>query len=87
MDLLVWILKYEGAEDPTGMRTLQLPPCLRRLCGIILVGEIRPHVGYHRSGRGLRGEVRPHAADYKSERPLCGAIVQCKETKRVQNSK
>ena len=44
VDLLVLILKYAGAEDPTGMRPLQLPPCFRRLYGAAITAEIRPQV-------------------------------------------
>ena len=31
VDLLVWIPKHPAAEDPAGMRPLQLPTCFRRL--------------------------------------------------------
>ena len=42
VDLLVWILKQPRAEDPAGMRPLQLPTCFRRLYGAAVAGAIGP---------------------------------------------
>ena len=39
VDLLVWILKYIGAQEAAGMRPLQLPTCFRRLFGAIRSGD------------------------------------------------
>ena len=44
IDLLVWILKYIGAQEAAGMRPLQLPTCFRRLFGSILVNWLAPEI-------------------------------------------
>merc|ERR1712102_7275 len=44
VDLLVWILKYPGAEEAAGMRPLQLPTCLRRLFCAHVASTLGPQI-------------------------------------------
>ena len=43
-DLAIWIPKKEDLETCDGLRPLQLPTCLRRLFGTIIMGQIGPQV-------------------------------------------
>ena len=44
VDVLAWILKQPDAEEPVGMRPLQLPTCFRRLFGAVTAGVLGPLV-------------------------------------------
>ena len=44
VDLLVWILKREGAEGTSAVRLLQSPSCFRRLFGMAIVSVAQPRV-------------------------------------------
>ena len=44
VDLLMWIPKPDSPPGPNGLRPLQLPTCMRRLFGAMLMSLVRPHV-------------------------------------------
>ena len=83
VDLLVWILKYIGAQEAAGMRPLQLPTCFRRLFGSILVVWLTPEIEPHlcgdqaaRRGGALRGQHYPGLPPPFLERSGCHPPAQ-----------